>query len=97
MRLSMKKALFILQEKHYNIQYVIYIKMLKLIGYEIHIITDIKSKIKYCDKQYEYIFKISKYKINKYEIVFCDSKILEIHSSLYGGSRKIISKEILFS
>ncbi len=88
MRLSMKKALFILQEKHYNIQYVIYIKMLKLIGYEIHIITDIKSKIKYCDKQYEYIFKISKYKINKYEIVFCDSKILEILIKLINKRQK---------
>lgn len=87
----MKKVLFILQEKYYNTEYLMYIKMLKLIGYEIHIITDIKSKIKYCDKQYECtfnIFKIIKYKINEYEIVFCNSKILEIIIKLINIKQK---------
>ena len=45
----MKKVLFILHKKYYNNNYMIYMKILKLAGYEIHIITNIKETIKYCD------------------------------------------------
>ena len=37
----MKKVLFILHKKYYNNNYMIYMKILKLAGYEIHIITNI--------------------------------------------------------
>ena len=42
----MKKVLFILHKKYYNNNYMIYMKILKLAGYEIHIITNIKETIK---------------------------------------------------
>ena len=93
----MKKVLFILQEKHYNQEHIIYIKMLKLIGYEIHVITDIKQKIKECDKQQEIKFNIVKLKKyikmnNNYEMIFCNSKIIEILIKLINikEKRKII-------
>ena len=69
----MKKVLFILHKKYYNNNYMIYMKILKLAGYEIHIITNIKETIKYCDIQKELtldIFKV-KNKINNYEMIFC--------------------------
>lgn len=76
----MKKVLFILHKKYYNNNYMIYMKILKLAGYEIHIITNIKETIKYCDIQKELtldIFKV-KNKINNYEMIFCNSRIIEI-------------------
>ena len=69
----MKKVLFILQKKNYNKKYIIYIKMLKIIGYKIHIITDIEDSIKYCEKIQKSIFKINN---NEYEMIFCNSKII---------------------
>ena len=59
---------------------MIYMKILKLAGYEIHIITNTKETIKYCDIQKELtldIFKV-KNKINNYEMIFCNSRIIEI-------------------
>lgn len=76
----MKKVLFILHKKYYNNNYMIYMKILKLAGYEIHIITNTKETIKYCDIQKELtldIFKV-KNKINNYEMIFCNSRIIEI-------------------
>lgn len=76
----MKKVLFILHKKYYNNNYMIYMKILKLAGYEIHIITNINETIKYCDIQKELtldIFKV-KNKINNYEMIFCNSRIIEV-------------------
>ena len=47
----MKKVLFILHKKNYDKKYILYMKILKLIGYKIHILTNINEPIKYCDKQ----------------------------------------------
>ena len=69
----MKKVLFILHKKYYNNNYMIYMKILKLAGYEIHIITNIKETIKYCDIQKELTLDIFKVK-NK----ISNSRIIEI-------------------
>ncbi len=101
----MKKVLFIFQEKYYNNKYIIYMKFLKIIGYEIHVLTDIKDKIKYCDKKIKVtfnIFKIMKYvKSNSdYEMVFCNSKIIEILIKLISIKEKnkiiYINNKIIF-
>ena len=81
----MKKVLFILQKKNYNKKYIIYIKMLKIIGYKIHIITDIEDSIKYCEKIQKSIFKINN---NEYEMIFCNSKIIEILLKLFNIKEK---------
>lgn len=99
----MKKVLFILREKYYSHKQIVYIKFLKVIGYEIDIITDINNKIEYCDQQKEFtfsIFRISKYKINNYEMIFCNSKVCEVLLKLINRKEKdkiiyINKKEIL--
>ena len=99
----MKKVLFILHQKYYNNKYILYMKTLKLIGYEIHIITDIKETIQYCAKQQESSLNIIKIKdkINdNYEMIFCNSKILEIFMKLFKRKEKnkiiYINKKINF-
>lgn len=79
----MGKILFILQKKYYNPKHITYIKILKKLGYEIHIITDINNKIGYCDNQQTTTFnilKIKKYKNieNNYDMIYCNSKIQNI-------------------
>ena len=77
----MKKVLFILHKKYYNNKYIIYMKFLKFIGYKIYVITNIKQKIRYCDKQQISVLGIFNIKdeINKnYEMIFCNTKIIEI-------------------
>lgn len=79
----MKKVLFILQKKHYTSQLMSYIKTLKLIGYEIHIFTDMEDEFEYCDKQQKCNFNILRLenytrKIKDYYMVLCNSKMIEI-------------------
>lgn len=76
----MRKILFILQEKQYNLKIDIYIKILKHCGYEIHIFINKNCKTKYFNNQQIDNFNIFKLRrcIKNYEMVFCDSKIIEI-------------------
>ena len=82
----MKKVLFILHKKNYDKKYILYMKILKLIGYKIHILTNINEPIKYCDKQQMSnlgIFDIKR-KINKdYEMIFCNTKIIKILAKIF--------------
>ena len=95
----MKKVLFILHKKYYNNNYMIYMKILKLAGYEIHIITNTKETIKYCDIQKELtldIFKV-KNKINNYKIIyinntgsFQNNKIVNYNDKSYNNKEDYI-------
>ena len=87
----MKKVLFILQKKYYNKNYIIYMRMLKIIGYKVDVITDMEEKIKYCDYQLKNrlsIFKQINILKNNYQMIFCDSKILEILLKLFNLKEK---------
>ena len=66
-------------------------RMLKIIGYKVDVITDMEEKIKYCDYQLKNrlsIFKQKNILKNNYQMIFCDSKILEILLKLFNLKEK---------